>query len=210
VAEKFDEQYTGVFAVQDSISEQVAYALRLSVTSESRSQLAKRYTENPEAYQAYTRALYFWNQRTEEGLNHSIRYFKDAIAKDPNYALAYAGLADAYSLIAYYDYPSLTAEAAYQQASRAATKALEMDDAIAEAHTALALVKTYVDGDRPAAEREYRQSIALNPSYATGHQRYALFLLEDARLDEAYEEIRRAQELDPLLAVINSNLGAIL
>jgi len=209
-AEKFDEQYTSVFAVQDSISEQVAYALRLSVTSEGRSQLAKRYTENPEAYQAYTRALYFWNQRTEESLNRSIRYFKEAIAKDPNYALAYAGLADCYSLIAYYGYLSLTTEEAYQQASRAAMKALEMDNAIAEAHTALALVKTYMDGDRPAAEREHKQSIALNPSYATGHQRYALFLLEESRLDEAYEEIKRAQELDPLLAVINSNLGAIL
>jgi TolB-like protein/DNA-binding winged helix-turn-helix (wHTH) protein/Flp pilus assembly protein TadD len=209
-AEKFDEQYTGVFAVQDSISEQVAYALRLTVTSESRSQLAKRYTENPEAYQAYTRALYFWNQRTEEGLNRSIRYFKDAIAKDPNYALAYAGLADCYSLIAYYGYPSLTIEAAYQQASRAAMKALEMDNTIAEAHTALALVKTYMDGDRPAAEKEYKQALTLNPSYATGHQRYALFLLEESRLDEAYEEIKRAQELDPLLAVVNSNLGAIL
>jgi DNA-binding winged helix-turn-helix (wHTH) protein/TolB-like protein/Flp pilus assembly protein TadD len=209
-AEKFNEQYTSVFAVQDSISEQVAYALRLKVTSESRSQLAKRYTENPEAYQAYTRALYFWNQRTEEGLNRSIRYFKEAIDKDPNYALAYAGLADCYSLIAYYGYKSLATEEAYQKASLAATKALEMDDSIAEAHPALALVKTDHDDDRPAAEREHKQSIALNPSYATGHQRYALFLLEESRLDEAYEEIKRAQELDPLLAVINSNLGAIL
>lgn len=209
-AERFNEQYTSVFAVQDSISEQVAHALRLKVTSESRSQLAKRYTENPEAYQAYTRALYFWNQRTEEGLNRSIKYFKEAIDKDPNYALAYAGLADCYSLIAYYGYKSLTTEAAYQKASLAAMKALEMDDSIAEAHTALALVKTYMGDDRPAAEREHKQSIALNPSYATGHQRYALFLLEESRLDEAYEEIKRAQELDPLLAVINSNLGAIL
>lgn len=208
--DKFDEQYTSVFAVQDSISEQVAYALRLKVTSESRSQLAKRYTESTEAYQAYTRALYFWNQRTEEGLNRGIKYFNEAIAKDPNYALAYAGLADCYSLIAYYGYKSLTADAAYQKASLAATKAMEMDDAIAEAHTAMALVKAYYVEDRPAAEREHKQSIALNPSYATGHQRYALFLLEEARLDEAYEEIKRAQELDPLLAVVNSNLGAIL
>ncbi|HKG22984.1 MAG TPA: winged helix-turn-helix domain-containing protein [Blastocatellia bacterium] len=209
-AERFDEKFTSVFAVQDSISEQVAQALELKLNSDERKQLVKRYTENPEAYQAYVRGVFFWNKRTEDGLSRGIEYFKQAIEKDPAYALAYAGLADSYALIAYLEYGLLPPREAYELARSAALKALELDDSIAEAHSALALVKAYRDGDRPGAEQSNRRAIALKASHPTAHHRYSIYLRDQGRLDEALEEIERAHELDPLSPVIGSNLAYIL
>jgi TolB-like protein len=169
-AEKFDEQFTSIFAVEDSISEQVTKALVLKLTGEEKKQLSKHYTESPEAYQLYLKGRYFWNKRAAEDLEKSIKFFEQAIGKDPNYALAYAGLADAYSVLANTPLPQRDA---MSKAKAAAMKALELDDTLAEAHTSLALVKMSYDWDWPGAEREFKRALELNPNYATAHHWYA-------------------------------------
>lgn len=208
-AEKFDEKFTNVFALQDSISDQATRALKLKMTTDEKRQITRHYTDDFEAYQAYTRGVFFWNKRTEDGLARGIEYFKQAIEKDPDYALAWAGMADAYAVSAYLDYKILPAEDAYQKARDAAIKANELDQTIAEAHNALSIVKAYSDGDFPGAEEEARKAIALQPNNATAHQRYAIYLRDQARLDESLKEVRRAEELDPLSPTIGSNLAYI-
>lgn len=205
--ESFGRKMTDVFAVQDAISTEVAEALRLKLTSAERSQLAKHHTHSPEAYQAYARGLYFWSQRTEEGFRQSIRHFDEAIAKDPAYALAYAGLADTYGLVAYYDYERVAARAdALERARAMAERAVSLDATVAEGHAALGLVKS-LERDWQGASAGYRRALALNPNYATARQRHALLLLSSGRLEEATAEMRRAQENDPLSVVIGINLA---
>jgi DNA-binding winged helix-turn-helix (wHTH) protein/TolB-like protein/Flp pilus assembly protein TadD len=206
---KFDEQFTNIFAVQDSISEQVAQALALQLTADERKHLTKRYTENTEAYQSYVMGLYFWNKRTKDGLNRAVDYFQQAIERDANYALAYAGLADAYHLIVYYGYETSSPAETYKKAQAAATKALALDDTLAEAHTAMAMIQANYERDAAASESSLRRAISLNPSYATAHQRYAWVLLGSGRLDEAILEMRRARQLDPVSLTINAALGSM-
>jgi DNA-binding winged helix-turn-helix (wHTH) protein/TolB-like protein/Tfp pilus assembly protein PilF len=208
---KFDEQFTDIFTVQDSLSAQVAQVLAPQLTGEAKSNLVKRYTNNTEAYEAYVRGLYFWNRRTEDGLRRSIGYFGEAIKLDPNYALAYAGLADSYALVGFYGYDQIAPfREAYEKGRAAALRALALDPSLAEAHTALAQIKVFYERDDEEGERELKRALALNPNYATAHHRYSLFLLEQARLDEAAQEIMRAHELDPLSAVISYNAGRVL
>lgn len=207
---KFDEQFTNIFAVQDSISEQVAQALALQLTADERKRLTKRYTENTQAYQSYLMGLYFWNKRTKDGLHEAIDYFQQAIEMDANYALAYAGLADSYHLIVYYGYEPPPATEAYKRAKAAAARALELDEGLAEAHTAMAMIQANYEKDAAASEKSLKRALALNPSYATAHQRYAWVLLGSGRLDEAFQEMRRAQQLDPVSLTINAALGSML
>ncbi|MCI0391277.1 MAG: winged helix-turn-helix domain-containing protein [Acidobacteria bacterium] len=173
-------------------------------------QLAKRYTNNPAAYQDYARGLFFWSKRTEDGLTRSITYFKQALEKDSRYALAWAGLADAYAVRAYLGSKVMPEQEAYQQAQAAALRALELDNTLAEAHAALSVVKAYRDYDLRGAEAAARQAIALQNNYATAHQRHSIYLRDQGRLDEALAAIQRAQELDPLSLTIGSNLAYIL
>jgi len=205
--EIYNKKATDVFAVQDAISEEVAQALRLKLTSEERSQLSKHHTQDPEAYQAYARGFYFWNLRTEDGFRQSIRHFEEAIAKDPSYALAYAGLADSYGLVAYYRYERVAPrDEALRRAREMAARAVSLDDALPEAHAATGLVLS-LDRDVGGAAAAYKRALAINPNYATARQRYALTLLADGRLEEATAEMQRAQSLDPLSTVININLA---
>jgi DNA-binding winged helix-turn-helix (wHTH) protein/tetratricopeptide (TPR) repeat protein len=206
---KFDEQFTNIFAVQDSISEQVAQALALQLTPDAKRQLSKRYTENTEAYQSYLMGIYFWNKRTKDGLNRAISYFQQAIDRDSNYALAYAGLADSYHLIVYYGYETSSPEEVYKKAQAAATRALALDETLAEAHTAMAMIQANYEHDTAASEQSLKRALALNPSYATAHQRYAWVLLASGRLDEAIQEMRRALDLDPVSLTINAALGSM-
>jgi DNA-binding winged helix-turn-helix (wHTH) protein/TolB-like protein/Flp pilus assembly protein TadD len=206
-AHSFDERLTDIFTVQDSISAQVAEALTLKLTGEEQRLLAKRYTENVEAYQSYLRGRYFWNKRNEESLNRSITYFNEAIDRDHAYALAYAGLADAHSVIGFYQFGKLPPAESFQKAKTAALKALELDETLAEAHASLALSVGDVDNDDRAAEREFKRAIELNPNYATAHHWYSDFLAVTGRPAEAMAEIKRALELDPLSLVINATLG---
>ena len=198
----FDEQFTNIFAVQDQISEQVARALTLSLSSAEKELLTKRYTVNSEAYQLYLKGRYFWNKRTIEGMKKGIGYFNEAVEKDPSYALAYVGLADSYSLLS--DYGGLPPEEAYPQAKRAAMRAVELDEGLAEAHATLAYIKTGYDWDWPGAEEEFRRAIELNPNYETAHQWYAEYLSGMGRHREAIAEIRRAREINPLSLIINA------
>lgn len=177
--------------------------------ADEREHLPRRPTENPEAYQAYARGLFFWNRRTEDGLSRSISYFNEAVAKDSHYALAWAGLADAYAVTAYLRYKFMPANDAYRKAEEAATKALEIDQTMAEAHIALSVVRAYRDRDLPGAEKEIKKAIALKENNATAHQRYSIYLRDQGRLSEALVEIQRAHELDPLSLTIGSNLAFI-
>lgn len=201
-AEKFDEPFTNIFEVQDRISEQVARALTLTLSSAEKGLLTKRYTAKSEAYQLYLKGRYFWNKRTVDGLKKGISYFNEAVEKDPSYALAYVGLADSYSLLG--DYNGLLPVQAYPQARKAAAQALELDERLAEAHAALAVIKASYDWDWPGAEREYRRAIELNPNYENAHQWYAEYLSGMGRHEEAITEIRRAREINPVSLIINA------
>jgi tetratricopeptide (TPR) repeat protein len=165
----------------------------------------KSYTADPEAYHDYLKGRYYWNKRSEEGLNKGIEYFQQAIKRDPNYALAYAGLADSYSQLGNYGF--VLPKEAFPTAKEFALKALEIDDTLAEAHTSLALIKTYYDWDRSGAERELKRAIELNPSYAIAHQWYGETLGIMGRPEEGIVEEKRALELDPLSLLINRDLG---
>ena len=205
---QFDDNSTGIFAVEDSISQQIINALLLRLTGEEQRRIAKHYTENVEAYQLYLRGRYFQNKRTKEGLNKSIDYFQQAIEKDPEYARAFAGLADSYiGLAVRADMPP---QDSYQKAKTAALRALEIDNTIAEAHASLANVKYWFDWDWAGAESECKRAIELSPNYAQAHQIYAALLMLVGRKQEAVSEIKQAQSLDPLSLPIGVQVARVL
>jgi DNA-binding winged helix-turn-helix (wHTH) protein/TolB-like protein/Tfp pilus assembly protein PilF len=203
-ADRFDEERINIFSMQDSISEQVAKALSLKLNNKQTEQSAKSYTNSVEAYHTYSRGLFFWSIRTDEGLKKSMEYFQQAIAIDPNYALAYAGIADSAILLSGRSASEELMKEYGEKARTAALKAIEIDETVAEAHTALALVKWGMDSDSVEAEREYKRALELNPKYATGHQRYAWFLLNSGQLNRAVQEMQLAAELEPLSRVNNA------
>ncbi|MEK7832502.1 MAG: tetratricopeptide repeat protein, partial [Acidobacteriota bacterium] len=205
-ADRFDEQYTHIFAVEDAIAEKVALAMTRSLAAANKP-ITTRPTDNSEAYQAYLKGQYFLSKRTGEGLKKGIESFEQAIARDPNFAAAYAGLSDCLALLNIYD--ALPPRDAFEKARVAATTALVLDDNLAEAHASLGLILMYHDWDWLTAEREYVRAIALNPDYPIVHQWRALNLAAQGRLDEARTEIKRAQELDPPSLIINTNVGWI-
>jgi eukaryotic-like serine/threonine-protein kinase len=194
--------------VQKEIARDVSEKLRLKLTGADQTQLAKTYTESGEAYEAYLKGRYHWNKRTEEGFKQATNFFQEAIIKDPNYALAYTGLADCYTLRS--DYGFLAPKDGYALAKGAVTLALKYDESLAEAHTSLASIKAVTDWDWQGAENEYRRAIELNPKYSTAHHWYAAQLLLQGRLDEALQEIKKAQQLDPLSLGINKDFAVIL
>jgi tetratricopeptide (TPR) repeat protein len=206
-SEVYDEPFTDIFAVQDTISEHVAESLKPGLSGEEKAKLAKRYTDNTEAYEAYVRGIYFWNKRSENGLEKAIGYFQQAVEKDPSFALAYAGLADASGLIGYFGYKLLSLDEAHTRAKAAALRALELDETLSEAHTAMAMIKEIYEWDKAGAEQEHRRAVALNPNSAIAHLRYSAYLNEQNRPEEAFHETQRARALDPLSAVVNFNLG---
>jgi DNA-binding winged helix-turn-helix (wHTH) protein/Tfp pilus assembly protein PilF len=201
-AERFDESLTDVFVVEDRVSERVAEALKIKLSEAELELLAKRYTANPDAFQSYLKGRYYWNKRTRDGIRRGIEHFEQAIEQDPLYALAYAGLADCYSLLSMHGV--LQPREAFTRARAAAIRALEIDDQLAEAHASLAYANLYYEWDWAAAEREFKRSIDLNPNYATAHHWYHEYLVLRGRIVEATEEIKKAQELDPLSPAINA------
>ncbi|MDQ5838618.1 MAG: tetratricopeptide repeat protein [Acidobacteriota bacterium] len=202
----FDVMYTDIFTVEDRISEQVARALMPTLTGEQRQQLAKHYTEDTAAFQSYIKGRYYWNKRTADDIRKAVSYFEDAIIEDPSYALAYAGLADAYSTLGILD--DLAPQETMPKARSAALKALELDDGLAEAHASLGYVKHRYEWDWAGAEREFRRAIELKPGYATAHQWYGWYLICLGKSDEALAEFRSAQSLDPLSLYTNLTMGA--
>ena len=209
--EQYERKMAELLATQREIATEIAQKLRLKISGNNEKGLTKHYTENNEAYQLYLKGRFYWNKRSEEGMRKSLEYFQQAIERDPNFALAYSGLADAYDLLAAPDAAGgMAANEAMPKAKAAALKALEIDDALAEPHVSLAHVKYYYDRDWATAEREYKRAIELNPNYPTAHQWYAVYLMSAGRFDEALAETRRAQELEPLSLPINMTLGWIL
>jgi TolB-like protein/Flp pilus assembly protein TadD len=213
-SEKFDQTFTDIFGVQDAISDNVARSLALNLTNDEQKQLAKRYTTNASAYDEYLMGLYFWNKRSRDDLEKAIDHFGRAVEKDPNFALAYALMSDCYYLQLTYRYDSRPE--VIQKAKAAAERALLLDDSIAEAHVATAMVQLYMKDGQPAESDHQagidslRRAIALNPNLAIAHQRYAWVLAAFGPLDDSLREMRRAQELDPLSHVNNIGLGSSL
>jgi len=206
-SEKFDQTFTDIFGVQDSISDSVAKSLALNLSADERKQLAKRYTINTEAYDEYLMGLYFWNTRSRDGLEKAINHFGRAVEKDPKFALAYALLADCYYLQSNYGYR--TGPQWIQDAKAAVDHALLLDNSIAEAHVAAAMIESYQE-DNEVANASLRRALELNPNLAVAHLRYGWALSSAGHLDEAVREIKRAQELDPLSPTNNTSLGLIL
>jgi DNA-binding winged helix-turn-helix (wHTH) protein/TolB-like protein len=205
----FDERLPDIFSVQDSISQRVAGALALELTGAQQRLLTRRDTSDSEAYQLYLRGRFFWNKRSRDGFERGVSYFRQAVERDPAYALAYAGLADSHIGLTYYHYAS--PQTAMPLARAAALKALEIDDSLAEAYASLAHVKTNYEWDWAEAERLWRRAMAIQPEYATAHQWFGMhYLTPMGRLEEAIAETRRAQQLDPLSAVFNAFVGATL
>ncbi|MFN2621213.1 MAG: tetratricopeptide repeat protein [Chthoniobacterales bacterium] len=206
-AEVYDRKLTDIFAVESEIAKTIADTLQAKLTGSEQHAIAARPTENTEAHQLYLKGRFFWNKRTGNDLKKSIDYFEQAIAIDPNYALGYAGVADAYVFLP--GYSAGDPQTSYPKAMTAAKKALELDDTLAEAHTTLALALWYYDYDFSQANREFQRAIELNPNYATGHQQYGNNTLSAlGRFNEAIAEGKRAVELDPLSLVINADLGS--
>jgi TolB-like protein/Tfp pilus assembly protein PilF len=208
-SETYDGELEDVFALQEKISRAVVEALRVRLLDEQRDLLSKRYTDNLRAYTLYLRGRQQWNARSEAGLGAAIEFFQQAIAEDPSYALAYAGLADSYSLLGNYGLELPTA--VRPSARETAARAVEIDPTLAEARTSLGHVRATYDWDWSRAEREHEMAISLNPGYATAHHWYAITLLAPVgRLDESLVEIERARELGPISLSINRDLAIIL
>jgi DNA-binding winged helix-turn-helix (wHTH) protein/TolB-like protein/Tfp pilus assembly protein PilF len=201
-AEGFDGRFTDILGVQDSISEQVVKKLEVNLSGKESQQLAKNYTQNVEAYKLYLQGRGFWNRRTQDDLKISIEHYEKAIALDPNYALAYAGLAESYALLNLYSAHQM--KDAFPKARAAAEKALAIDDSLAEAHTALAYVKEQYDWDWEAAEREFKKALDLNENYPTAHHWYSEYLALTGRTAESIEHIKRAQDVDPTSLIIHT------
>jgi len=207
-SEKYDRQLDDIFAIQDEIALSITEKLKVSLLNGDREQIKKTYTQDTDAYQLYLQGRYFWRQRSQESLETSIHYFQKAIDKDPNYALAWVGLADSYNLLAEYG-SGKRAEAA-PRAKAAVMKALEIDDQLAEAHVSYASLLMFDDWDWINSEKEFKKGVDKNPNYATARHWYAERLMYVGNFDKALEEISIAADLDPVSPAILKDKGMIL
>jgi Tol biopolymer transport system component/serine/threonine protein kinase/Tfp pilus assembly protein PilF len=200
-AEKFDQPFSDITTLQASIADKILQSLSIELTDKETQRFNKRYTEDNEAYQLYLVGRYHLGRRSVNDLKEAIKNFEKAISRDNKFALAYAGLADCYALLALYQSPSSDA---YPRAKEFAMKAIEIDESLAEAHTSLAYVKFYFDFDRTGALQEFQRAVELNPSYATAHHWYGLALAAMGRNAQAQEQMELAQRLDPHSAIIKA------
>jgi TolB-like protein/Tfp pilus assembly protein PilF len=203
--EQYNRKLSNLVTVQQEIAGDIYERLRPRLAGEEKKLLAKRPTENAEAYQLYLQGLFYWNKWTQADFKKAADYFSQAVQKDPSYALSYAGLADTYSLLG--DAGYLPPSEAWPKAKTAAMQALNIDDSLAEAHTSLGLVKEHFEWDWAGAEKEFKRAIELNPNLATAHHWYGDYLTNMGRFDEGIGETKRAQELDPLSLIINTTMG---
>ena len=206
---KYERKGSDLVALQSEVARDVSSKLKSKLSGAEAAKVEKSYTANPEAYQLYLKGRFSWNKRTTVSLKQAAEFFKQAIEKDPNYALAYAGLAETYVLFSQYDVA--TSKDSMPQAKAAALRALELDDSLAAPHAALEPYYTYYEYDRVAGEKEIRRAIELDPNYATAHQWLGGDVLYPTkRFDEALASLKRAEELDPLSPIIGTNLGDVL
>jgi eukaryotic-like serine/threonine-protein kinase len=206
--DKYERKLADMLSVQREIAREITNNLRPTLSGVDQSRMDKQYTANAEAFQLYLKGRFYWNKRTPPDLQRAIPFFQQAIEKDPNYALAYTGVADTYALIA--AYTNEPPREVMPKAKEAALKALALDDNLAEAHASLGQITAYYDYDFVTAEREYRRAIELNPNYASAHQWLAEHLAATRRNDEALAEISRALELDPMSVIMNRIYADIL
>jgi eukaryotic-like serine/threonine-protein kinase len=202
---QYDRKPDDIFAVQDDISNEISGKLRLQLTGSEKKQLAKRHTEDPEAYRLYLKGRHHWNRWTEEGFYKAIEYFQQAIEKDRNYALAYTGVADSYVLLGWNSY--LPSEVAFPKGKVAAITALRLDPDLAEAHTSWAALLWLHDWQWQEAQKEFQRSLELAPTYPTANHWYAEYVMTMGRQAEATAMIKKGQELDPLSLIINVAVG---
>ncbi len=203
--EQYDRKVPDIQNLQEDIASEIAGKLETRLSPQQQQSLHKRYTRDFEAYEMYLRGRYYWSRRSDVDLQRGITYFQKAIERDPNNALAYAGLADSNFVLAISG--AAPTQEAMPKARVAALKAVELDDSLAEAHTSLALISANYDWNWSKADAEYNQAIELNPNYSIGHFYYATFLMSMGRHSEALEQMKRAQELDPLSPAIATFVG---
>jgi serine/threonine protein kinase/tetratricopeptide (TPR) repeat protein len=204
-SERYDREMADVFVIQDEIAQTIVRTLRTTLLGDIGNTTPVRYTENVKAYGLYLKGRFWWNRRTQADIAQGARYFDEAIAEDPDYALAYSGLADSYALDL--DYRGVPVMGGMERAKAMARKAIALDETLAEAHTSLGWVTFIYDWDWPAAGREFSRAIQLNPHYSTARQWYAWFLIAMGRSDEALAEGRAAIDLDPASVSIRRSLG---
>src|SRR6266404_9833 len=207
-SEQYNRRQSDLVILQSEIAHDVSSKLQSKLSGADLAKVEKNYTANPEAYQLYLKGKFYWNKRTGESLKQAAELYRQAIEKDPNYALAYSGLAETYVLFSSYDVAP--ANDSMPQSKAAALRALAIDDSLAEAHTALGFYLSNYEWDRDGSEKEYRRAIELKPNYATAHHWLGADLSNVKRFDDSLVELRRAEELDPLSPIIGTNLGDTL
>jgi serine/threonine protein kinase/Tfp pilus assembly protein PilF len=205
---QYNRKVADVFALQDELSKEISERLRLRLTEDEKQRLTKRYTDNAEAYQLYLKGLFYWNKRSPDGMQKAVEYFNRAVETDPAYALAYAGLADSYNLMSFFNI--VPPGAAMPKAKAAAAKALEIDSSLAEAHISLAYASFTYDWDWPAATRHFDRALALNREAAINHTYYPFYLTVAGRFEEAISAAKRALALDPVSASLSHTLAVQL
>jgi DNA-binding winged helix-turn-helix (wHTH) protein/TolB-like protein/tetratricopeptide (TPR) repeat protein len=205
---QFDEKMTDIFQLQDSISERIAGVLALRLTGEEKQRLTKHHTENTEAYQLYLLGRYHLNRLTDDGFLKSLEYFQQAIEKDPNFALAHAGVASSYNALGGFNVRP--PKEVYPKARSAALAALNLDPLLAQVHTELAMVNFGFDWDWAGAEREFKRALEINPSDSNARYFYSFYLVSMGQFDNAVAEMRKAQELDPVSLAKLTGLGQVL
>jgi TolB-like protein/DNA-binding winged helix-turn-helix (wHTH) protein/Flp pilus assembly protein TadD len=209
-SKSYEGELRDALALQNKVARAIADQVRIKLNPQEEAALKNVKAVNPEAYESYLKGRFFWNKRTADGLKKAIEYFNEAIEKDPKYGQAYTGLADSYALLGNSDFAVLTPQEAFPKAKAAATKALELDNSLSEAHTSLAFCLSLFEWNWEAAEKEFQEAIALNPSYATAHQWYALQLSVMGRHREAIAEMSKAENLDPLSLIISADMADVL
>ena len=207
-AGEYQREYQSVLEVQEEIARNIVAQIELNLTPEEQARLASTYPVDPEAYRNYLKARYYFSQRTQDGLHKSIAAFQQAITTDQSYAPAYSGLAEAYAMLGFRG--GLSSKDALSDARKAALKAIELDNSLAEPHASLAFIEETYDWNWPAAEKEYQQALELNPGYAQAHNLYAGYLTYTGRFNDAIAEAMRARELDPLSLPLNNALAGRL
>jgi adenylate cyclase len=205
----YDRNLQDIFLIQSEIARNVASTLQIILPPSEKTQLEKRYTGNMDAFQEYLIGKHFLNNRTSESIRTAVQHFEKSIARDPEFALAYASLSYCYTLISGAGYGGFPEDMANKKAKDAVMKALELDQTLAEAHAALAYIKFRIDWDWDEADKEFMQAIELKPGYSTAHEWYALYLAIHKRLDESLQQMTIAHELDPLSSSVNTGLGRI-
>jgi len=206
-ADTYESPIGDVLALQNRVSSAIVDEIRINLTKEDKERLAQKPSVSPEAYEDYLKGRYYWNKRSGDGFEKAIGYFEEATRRDPQYALAYAGLADCYGIIGATIYGRLPAAEASPKAKAAAIRALEIDPSLAAAETSLATAKFNYDWDWAGAADGFKKAIQLDPGYSTAYQRYSLYLSAMGKFDDSFEQIKKARELEPLSISINTSLG---